>query len=294
MSIKNWFVRNEAINNKAQGCLAYAHYLQDPQHPNHINKTEINILHNSPIKTAVLAIEQAYAVDQSNHSKGKGGRSISSFMQSYVFSLPENINLSDEDWKRISKEIIIQLSKKINLDPKILMKYSSFVLHKQSNTHLNLIVCRCIEGKTYQQLLTRPSATNLLKRCFNASVLKCGYNFEEYKPKRKVNKKLSRWQELNEKEHFISLREIELEKINNRINIANNQLAKIKVSINENNDKDFKRQTNRINKTINNLSPIDQAENIQLEQLSKEIEKLEMSNNRVILSVENKRKLKRN
>ncbi|MCR9500679.1 hypothetical protein [Vibrio vulnificus] len=292
MTIKNWFVRNEAINNKAQGCLAYAHYLQDPNHPNHKDKTTIKILHNSPVNTALLAIKEAYELDQANRKKGKGGRSISSFMQSYVFSLPESIDLNEEEWKRVAKDIIVELSQRLEIDPKLLLKNSSIVLHKQSNTHLNFLISRSIEGKSYQQVLTRPSATNLLKTVFNASVLRCGYDFADYIPKRKLNKKLKRWQELGEKERYVSLKQVELKKVEKKIKVANNQLAKLKIAIQCNNNKDINRQSNRLNKTIEKMDPIDDAVNKQLELLRGELDKLEPEMKKNILNIK-KIKIKR-
>ncbi|MCW8335631.1 hypothetical protein [Vibrio paucivorans] len=295
MSIKNWYVRNESIKNKAQGCLAYAHYLKDPKHPNHKNKTTIEIIHNSPVNVALLAIEQAYEADLKNQSKGKGGRSISSFMQSFVFSLPDNIELSSEEWKEISKEILIELAIKMGIEPKLLLKYSSFVLHKQSNTHLNVIISRNIEGKSFQQLLTRPSATNLLKKAFNASVLKCGYDFKDYKPKRRPNRKLKRWEELKEKEEYVSVKKVELKEVENKIQLANKQLAKLKVAIEDNNNKDLNRQKNRLNRTIEKIEPTSYEETYekQLQELREEIERIEPLTNKPILTIKNRIKMTR-
>ncbi|MFZ3433769.1 hypothetical protein [Vibrio harveyi] len=295
MSIRNWYVRNESIKNKAQGCLAYAYYLKDPKHPNHKNKTTIEIIHNSPVNVALLAIEQAFEADLKNQSKGKGGRSISSFMQSFVFSLPDNIHLSSEEWKDISKNILIELAVKMNIEPKLLLKYSSFILHKQSNTHLNVIISRNIEGKSFQQLLTRPSATNLLKTVFNVSVLKCGYDFKDYKPKRRPNRKLKRWEELKEKEEYVSIKEVELKEVENKIKLANKQLAKLKIAIEDNNNKDMNRQKNRLNKTVEKIKPTSYEEvyEKQLQELREEIERIEPLTNKPILTVKNRIKLKK-
>lgn len=295
MSIKNWYVRNESIKNKAQGCLAYAHYLQDPKHPNHKNKTTIEVIHNPPVKVALLAIEQAYDADLKNQSKGKGGRSVSSFMQSFVFSLPENICLSNDEWKLISKDILIELSIKMNIEPKLLLKYSSLVLHKQSNTHLNVLISRNIEGKSFQQILTRPSATNLLKTVFNASVLKCGYDFKDYNPKRRLNRKLKRWEELKEKEEYVSVKEVELKEVENKIKLANKQLAKLRIAIEDKNHKDVNRQANRLNKTIEKIEPTsyEDAYERQIQELREEIEKVEPMTDKPILTIRNRIRMTR-
>lgn len=282
MSIKNWFVRSEAVKNKEQGTLAYAHYLIDEHHPNHKNRTKVHILHNNPVQVALNAIDQAYQIDKRNAQQRKGGRPVSSYMQSFVFALPETVKLTKTQWRSVSKAIINDLATRLDIPAKTLLNHCSLVLHQQANPHLNIIVSRGVDERSYQQELTRPSTTNLLKRTFNKAMLDLGYSFEDYQPKSKPNKKLKRWQELNHKEKTI--------------NKAKKQLEKLIQASQSNDTKNINRQTNRLNKTIDQLSPSDvlEADKLQaLDEIRSALGELEEINHKPVLSEENRRKLRR-
>ena len=282
MSIKNWFVRSEPIKNKEQGALAYAHYLQDENHPNHKKRTTVQVLHNQPVQTALNAIDQAYLLDKKNAKAQKGGRPTSSYMQSFVFSVPETTKLTKTQWTGISKALISELAIRLDIPANILLKNCSLVLHHQKNPHLNMIVSRGIDGRSFQQQLTRPSTTNLLKRTFNKAMLNCGYSFEDYQPKNKPNKKLKRWQELDYKEKTI--------------NKAKKQLEKLIQASQSNDTKNINRQTNRLNKTIGQLSPSDvlAADKQQaLDDIRLALSELEDTNQKPVLTEENQYKLRR-
>ncbi|HBN6182381.1 hypothetical protein [Vibrio parahaemolyticus] len=282
MSIKNWFVRSEPIKNKEQGALAYAHYLQDENHPNHKNRTTVQVLHNQPVQTALNAIDQAYLLDKNNAKAQKGGRPTSSYMQSFVFSVPETTKLTKKQWTGISKALIRELAIRLDIPADTLLKNCSLVLHHQKNPHLNMIVSRGFDGRSFQQQLTRPSTTNLLKRTFNKAMLNCGYSFEDYQPKNKPNKKLKRWQELDYKEKAI--------------NKAKKQLEKLIQASQSNDTKNINRQTNRLNKTIDQLSPSDvlEADKQQaLDEIRSALGELEETNQKPVLTEENQYKLRR-
>lgn len=145
-----------------------------------------------------------------------------------------------------------------------------------------MIVSRGIDGRSFQQQLTRPSTTNLLKRTFNKAMLNCGYSFEDYQPKNKPNKKLKRWQELDYKEKTI--------------NKAKKQLEKLIQASQSNDTKNINRQTNRLNKTIDQLSPSDvlEADKQQaLDEIRSALGELEESNQKPVLTEENQYKLRR-
>ncbi|EGR2843608.1 hypothetical protein DBT73_RS23085 [Vibrio parahaemolyticus] len=282
MSIKNWFVRSEAIKNKEQGTLVYAHYLIDEYHPNHKSRTKVHILHNNPVQVALTAIDQAYRIDKRNAQQRKGGRPVSSYTQSFVFALPETIKLTKTQWRGVSKAIINDLATQLDIPAKTLLNHCSLVLHQQTNPHLNIIVSRGIDERSYQQELTRPSTTNLLKRTFNKAMLDLGYSFEDYQPKSKANKKLKRWQELNHKEKTI--------------NKAKKQLEKLIQASQSNDTKNINRQTNRLNKTIDQLSPSDvlEADKQQaLDEIRSALGELKETNQKPVLTEENQNKLRR-
>ncbi|EKL00836.1 hypothetical protein [Vibrio cholerae] len=296
MTIKNWFVRSEAITDKALGAIRYARYLTDENHPNHSKKTTINNIHGRPVDIALIAIKEAYNADLVNAKKQKGGRPTSSYLQSFVFSLPVDVELNNEQWKNISKALIKDLANRLNVSTKQLLKYSSLVLHKQSNTHLNLIVCRTMDGQSFQQPLTRPSTTNLLKTSFNRELIRCGYNYQDYKPKAKRSKRLKRWEELTEKEKLIDSKHQNLKTVHSVIRKLNNQLKKLVLAYRTEDQKNIKRQQNRLNRTIEQLEPEELTalqKNSSLEQVRNQLTQLENETGKDIITDKNKSRLRR-
>ncbi|UJQ41981.1 hypothetical protein [Vibrio anguillarum] len=297
MAIKNWFVRSEAITDKALGAIRYARYLTDKNHPNHKGKTSIFNIHSKPVDIALIAIKEAYNADLNNAKKQKGGRPTSSYLQSFVFSLPADVELNNEQWKNISKALIKDLADRFNVSTKQLLKYSSLVLHKQNNPHLNLIVSRTMDGQSFQQALTRPSTTNLLKASFNRELIKCGYDYQDYKPKAKRSKRLKRWEELTEKEKLIDDKHQSLKAVHSVIRKLNNQLKKLVLAYRTEDQKNIKRQQNRLNRTIEQLEPDELTalqKNSSLEEIRQKLSQLGDETGEEIITNYNKSKLRRN
>ena len=297
MAIKNWFVRSEAITDKALGAIRYARYLTDKNHPNHKGKTSIFNIHSKPVDIALIAIKEAYNADLNNAKKQKGGRLTSSYLQSFVFSLPADVELNNEQWKNISKALIKDLADRFNVSTKQLLKYSSLVLHKQNNPHLNLIVSRTMDGQSFQQALTRPSTTNLLKASFNRELIKCGYDYQDYKPKAKRSKRLKRWEELTEKEKLIDDKHQSLKAVHSVIRKLNNQLKKLVLAYRTEDQKNIKRQQNRLNRTIEQLEPDELTalqKNSSLEEIRQKLSQLGDETGEEIITNYNKSKLRRN
>ncbi|EGR4232904.1 hypothetical protein ACGRPS_00075 [Vibrio furnissii] len=296
MAIKNWFVRSEAITDKSLGAIRYARYLTDKNHPNHKGKTSIFNIHSKPVDIALIAIKEAYNADLNNAKKQKGGRPTSSYLQSFVFSLPADVELNNEQWKNISKALIKDLADRLNVSTKQLLKYSSLVLHQQSNPHLNLIVSRTMDGQSFQQALTRPSTTNLLKASFNRELIKCGYDYQDYKPKSKRSKRLKRWEELTEKEKLIDDKHQSLKVVHSVIRKLNNQLKKLVLAYRTEDQKNIKRQQNRLNRTIENLEPEELTalqKNSSLEEIREQLSQLENKTGKEIITDKNKSRLRR-
>ncbi|MBM5023135.1 hypothetical protein HYO13_21175 [Vibrio parahaemolyticus] len=297
MAIKNWFVRSEAITNKALGSIRYARYLTDEKHPNHKGKTSILNIHSKPVDIALKAIKEAYNADLNNAKKKKGGRPTSSYLQSYVFSLPVDVVLSNDQWKEVSKALLKDLAERLNISTKQLLKYSSLVLHQQSNTHLNLIVCRTMDGQSFQQALTRPSTTNLLKTSFNRELIRCGYDFQDYNPKSKRSKRLKRWEEITDREKIIDDKYQSLKTVQLVIRKLNNQLKKLVVAYRSEDQKNIKRQQNRLNRTIEQLEHdelIALQKNSSLEEIRQKLSQLGDETGKEIITNHNKLKLRRN
>lgn len=113
-------------------------------------------------------------------------------------------------------------------------------------------------------------------------MLNCGYSFEDYQPKHKPNKKLKRWQELSDKEQLIAK--------------AQKQLEKLTIASQKDDFKNINRQTNRLNKTIDQLGSPEQLETNRqkaLDEIRLAVDGLEASTDQPILTEQNQNKLRR-
>lgn len=182
MTISNWFVRCERVKEKGKGLIEYCEYLVDRGHINHYLKTQkiIGLLGNYR-EFAKDTVFECVAYDSKNK---KGGRPIQSYAQSFVFSLPDSLpSPTPEEWKMITKELIISIAKKMKLSPRRLAKASFANIHQQSNPHLNLLIPRVIDGVMYD-MLDKFSMLGTVKSTFNRSVFQyCGHDYKSYKPK---------------------------------------------------------------------------------------------------------------
>ena len=150
--LKNWFVRFETIKGGASGVVNLSDYINDNKHNNHLkNGHEIISLdkHRETILRNHLSIQQR--MDNLKMIRGTAGRK-SSFGKSLVISFPQDIKLSDKQYKEINdiyiSKIIEFISKENDLKytKEQIKKYSNtFIqatLHKQaqSNDHINILL----------------------------------------------------------------------------------------------------------------------------------------------------------
>jgi len=181
--IKNFFVRSETIQNGSRGFYGYVEYLKDSQHKNHKERTTVVEIHEPEhFKRNVVA--EADELQATIDKRGKGGRPISSFAQSFVFSPPVGFHKpTKSEWKKMAGDFLDVIAEKLNVSKKSLSDHVMINIHDQSNSHLNILVGRIQNGKNYQQVLTRPSTTNALKRQFERSMrLHCGKDIGDYVP----------------------------------------------------------------------------------------------------------------
>lgn len=276
---RSFTVISKPIKKQASGTLDYCHYLNDMEHPNHLNKTTYLQIHKSPVDIGMKAIKEASEVDLKNAKSTKGGRPTESYLQSFVFSPPNSFNLTDEQFKILAIDIVKCLSDRLGVDTKTLLDNCHFSVHKQENAHLNMIISRNINGSSYQQILTRPSTTNLLRREFNATMLKFGYDYNDYRP---LSCKQTIMTRLNKKESEIDKKISELKELTRLNKKARNQFQKLLIAFDTKNEKDIVRQSNRINKTIDDYLKED-LEREDVKELMKSIQELEFQQNRKIL-----------
>lgn len=187
--MKNWVVVSESVKNKHDGLCSYLNYLVAENHKNHINKTRIVPIHNSVKSFINNCVEQVTFRNLERAKNKRGGRSIASFGQSFIFSLPSEITLFDHQWKLIAKHIFSDLADYLAIDQKTLLKHSFINLHDEDKQHINVVVSKVIDGKVIRDI-QRKAVIKLLKCSFNTSVLKySNYNNENYIPETQRGKR---------------------------------------------------------------------------------------------------------
>jgi hypothetical protein len=150
--LKNWFVRFETIKNGAGGVVNLSDYINNNQHPNHLkNGHEIISLDKNReiILRNHLSIQQR--MDNLKMIRSVAGRK-SSFGKSLVISFPQDIKLSNEQYREINDIYISKMIEFISKENDLkytkeeIKKYTNtFIqstLHKQaqSNDHINILL----------------------------------------------------------------------------------------------------------------------------------------------------------
>jgi hypothetical protein len=169
--MNNWTVISQPIKNENKGLITYLNYLVSSDHKNHRNKTRIVPIHNSVKKLINYNFEQITDRNLARKKAKKGGRNISSYCQSFVFSLPPDIQLNDQQWKNIAMAVFCDLADHLGVSKRVLANNSFINLHDQDNQHINLVVSKVINGVVCRDL-QRKAIIAFLKQSFNAAVLK--------------------------------------------------------------------------------------------------------------------------
>lgn len=268
MAIKNWFVRSERLHSKSSGLITYGSYLIDKEHKNHKGKTTaIHDIYGNVTNFIQTSAREAIELDLKN-AQGKGGRPVDSYAQSFVLTLPDGVHKpSREQWKAITKDVLIDAFKKLNKTPEEMRGHFFANVHDQKNPHLNILISKVVDGQSLRAV-NQVGIIGAMKKSFNASVLKhCGIDYKDYEPlKTNVGKSLPRWQleqqnkineklsELDIKETVLDTRINDLKKLNKLSHMLNNQLIKWMHAVKTSDIKDVSRQENRIKKTVEELS----------------------------------------
>ena len=105
--MKNFTVKTERIKNKSGGTSKYLDYLNNENHPHHKDQEIINI-HGDASSFLNIASHNALGEDLQIIESRKGGRKVESYCQSFCFSFPPGINVTEESLKKDSQEIIIK------------------------------------------------------------------------------------------------------------------------------------------------------------------------------------------
>jgi hypothetical protein len=194
--IKNWTVISQRVKERQDGLVTYSKYLLDEKHKNHSkNETRIVPLHGKMNDFVKSSICETLDFDMSNK---KGGRKVESYAQSFVLSLPDTVQKpTDEQWKRISGDIIRAAHKHLKPDEPVndFGRKCFSNLHDQDNPHMNLLIPRIYKGERLDKL-DKKGMILAMKQAFNASVMKhCNINYDNFKPEKPGRgKRLLEWQ----------------------------------------------------------------------------------------------------
>lgn len=264
--MKNFTVKTERIKNKSGGTSKYLNYLNDKNHPHHQGQDIINI-HGNASSFLNIASHNALSKDIQTIENKRGGRAVESYCQSFCFSFPPGINVTEETLKNDSKEIINTFKENF---PNI--KDNEIYINAHiggKNPHINVLVARVNydeEKKEYvsNNKLDQKGITHKCKIKFN-EIMKNNHQLsvENYKPEREnCNEKLwsarlkkqqeleaynKKMEEYNEKltQRVLEQKEIvgsninlikEQENIYNDYTIQNKDLIKQNEELNKNNE----------------------------------------------------------
>lgn len=217
--LKNWTVIMKSINQKnkdnVKSFLNLYEYIYDLKngHPNHSMKSFHKVLgfekrHNQ-ISKNFLSLQMNYDL-QKNFLIGKkrSGRKAS-FGRSILLSLPNEVKLKEEDYKKIRDLILIRLvnfiSKEYNLNytkeqrDKFITNYILSTAHLQnSNNHINILVPNIFidynqGNKLIRVDLGKRNISYFVKKSFNYIMLKyfnqnyLDYEIKSHKETKKLN-----------------------------------------------------------------------------------------------------------
>lgn len=206
--IKNYFVRNEPIQNGSRGLVGYVDYLKDKEHKNHKKKTsEIIHIHGNVDNFLDTVVGEADALQLQRDKAKKGGRPISSLAQSYVFGMPERFvgKPTKKQYQEMAKDMLKVIADKLGVKPADLLDHTFINVHvNKNNPHINIVVGRTIDGQNYEKILTRPSTTNALKRESARTVKRVlGLDINRYEPLIPPGTtRGARWDEINKMNNF--------------------------------------------------------------------------------------------
>lgn len=164
---KTWTVTVEPVTGGITGMVEYGNYLHSNKHENHSTKnTEIIKLLGDYNHLVGKALTSSLEVDKKNT---KGGPRMKSLAMSYVLSLPPVFQPTPEQWKRIAKDVMQAVITKLELPPAQWKDFIFTNLHKQKNSHMNLVIAKSFEGNILHKVDQR-SLIRLTKEAFTQSV----------------------------------------------------------------------------------------------------------------------------
>lgn len=221
--LKNWTVIMKSINEKnkdnLKSFLNLYNYIYDikNQHPNHSMKDYHKVLefekNHSQISKNFASLQMKMDIQRTFQKGRKASGRKSSFGKSILLSLPNEVKLNEEDYKKIRDLILIRLvnfiSKEYNLNytkqqrDRYITNYILSTAHLQnSNNHINILVpnvfidynnknqlVRVDLGKRKVSYFIKQSFNYIMHQYFNKSIL--DYKIKSNKETKKTNSQYS-------------------------------------------------------------------------------------------------------
>ncbi|PMN33835.1 hypothetical protein BCT35_01190 [Vibrio lentus] len=256
--LKNWTVITQPVRFASDGIMMRERYLQSLTHANHKHTTRIvSIFGCADTSNRIALAGEEFRLNQHMYNR-RGGRPLSSYAVEYCLTLPKGYRPTKQQWQSVVKDCSLALAKLCKLDKSEFSQYRQqirAVLHQQeqggkrgSGDHVHLMIGKII-GKRVLKELQQKKATKLIKQAFNHAVLKhVGVDHRGYEPiEAEKGRRLSTWQYQHQKATEV----LEIQKLIEKMQTQFNKWLKAKE---EHNDRQQRRQENRLMKTYESLA----------------------------------------
>lgn len=233
-------------------------YLQSQAHANHKHTERIvSIFGCAGTSNRIALAGEEFRLNQKIYNR-RGGRPLSSYAVEYCLTLPKGYRPTPQQWQSVIKGCSLALAKLCKLNKSEFAQYRQqirAVLHQQdqegkkgSGDHVHLIIGKVVGNRILKELQQK-KATKLIKQAFNHSVLKhVGIDHRSYEPmEAEKGRRLSTWQYQYEKAN----QALEIEKLIVKMQSQFDKWLKAKE---EHNDRQQRRQENRLMKTYESLA----------------------------------------
>ncbi|MFS1976850.1 hypothetical protein [Vibrio splendidus] len=270
--LKNWTVITQPVRFASDGVMMRERYLQSLTHTNHKHTEHIAPIFGCAKASNRIALAgEEFRLNQKIYNS-RGGRPLSSYAVEYCLTLPKGYRPTTQQWQSVIKDCSLALAKLCKLNKSEFAQYRQqirAVLHQQeqggkrgSGDHVHLIIGKVVGVRVLKELQQK-KATKLIKQVFNHSALKhIGIDHRSYEPiESEKGRRLSTWQYQYEKAN----QALEIEKLIAKMQSQFDKWLKAKE---EHNDRQQRRQENRLMKTYESLASHSLSK-LQQEQLTK-------------------------
>ncbi|MGL1043841.1 hypothetical protein ACSTD6_16640 [Vibrio vulnificus] len=255
--LKNWTVITQPVRLASDGLMIRERYLLNTKHANHKNTEHIISIYGCAKTSHQIALAgEGFRLKQQLNNR-KGGRPLSSYAMEYCLTLPKGYQPTPKQWQSVVRDCCIALAKHCKLNKTEFAQFRQqirAVVHQQyqgsksgSGDHAHLVIGKVVGIRNLKELQQK-KATKLIKQAFNQSALKhIGIDYRSYAPEEnKKGKRLGEWQYKYEKSQVA----LEMEK---QVLQMQKQFTKWLTAIEESDERQKRRQKNRLMKTYDSI-----------------------------------------